>query len=90
MNSKNNPDEDADLLKLGKELIDGKLRLAMQILARKSNESAATVSERVKQEIIESWEEYQQTGNHVTHEEADDWLCSLGQGKEVDIPPCHK
>jgi len=53
-------------------------------------EGVVVIGNDVKQEITESWEEYQQTGNHVTHEEADDWLCSLEQGKEVDVPQCHK
>jgi len=49
--------EEVDLLKLGKELVDGKLRLAMQILARKSDESVESVVGKVKQERAEAFKE---------------------------------
>ena len=37
---------------------------------------------------LEAWQEYQATGKHVTHEDADAWLAQLEAGVEADIPQC--
>ena len=42
-----------------------------------------------KQEAIRAWEEYQQTGLHVTLEEADAWLAKLEAGENAEPPKCH-
>jgi len=36
-----------------------------------------------------AWEAYQQTGLHLTGEEADAWLAKLEAGEDVEIPSCH-
>lgn len=41
------------------------------------------------QDGIRIWDEYQTTGLHVTHDEADAWLAKLEQGHDVDPPACH-
>ncbi|GLS23193.1 hypothetical protein GCM10007874_62130 [Labrys miyagiensis] len=45
--------------------------------------------ERLRQETLAAWEQYQATGLHVTAEEADAWLAKLEAGEDVDPPECH-
>ena len=45
--------------------------------------------EAFKQEAIRAWEQYQQTGLHVTLEEADAWLAKLEAGENAEPPKCH-
>lgn len=45
--------------------------------------------EAFKQDAIRAWNEYQQTGMHLTGEEADAWLAELEAGKDVEPPACH-
>ncbi|EML8490044.1 CopG family ribbon-helix-helix protein [Salmonella enterica subsp. enterica] len=41
------------------------------------------------QEALQAWNGYQQTGLHVTAEQADTWLAELEAGKDVEPPECH-
>ncbi len=45
--------------------------------------------ERFKQDALKAWEEYQETGLHLTHEEVDAWLAKLEAGEDTEPPPCH-
>lgn len=45
--------------------------------------------EAFKQDAIRAWENYQQTGLHVTLEEADAWLAKLEAGEDAEPPKCH-
>lgn len=45
--------------------------------------------EAFKQEALQSWQEYRQTGRHLTAEEAGDWLTTWGTEQESDVPKCH-
>jgi predicted transcriptional regulator len=45
--------------------------------------------EAFRQDGIRAWEEYQATGLHITHDEADVWLAKLEQGQDVEPPACH-
>ncbi|MEI6208275.1 MAG: CopG family ribbon-helix-helix protein [Desulfuromonadales bacterium] len=47
-------------------------------------------AEQFKRETIESWEEYQRDGLHITHKEMIGWLSSWGTPNETECPPCHK
>ena len=38
---------------------------------------------------MQAWQEYQATGKHVTHDEADAWLAKLETGEEAAAPECH-
>ena len=38
---------------------------------------------------MQAWQEYQATGKHVTHDEADAWLAKLEAGEEAAAPECH-
>lgn len=45
--------------------------------------------EAFRQDGIRAWEEYQMTGLHLTHDEADAWLAQLEQGHDLPPPACH-
>ena len=42
-----------------------------------------------RQEGIESWEEYQRTGLHLTNDEAVEWMDAIIRGEKADLPKCH-
>jgi predicted transcriptional regulator len=44
--------------------------------------------EQFRQDALAAWANYQNTGLHVTAEEADDWLAKLEAGKDADPPKC--
>jgi Predicted transcriptional regulator len=43
--------------------------------------------EALRQAGIQAWEAYQDTGLHVTQEEADTWMARLEAGEDVEPPP---
>lgn len=45
--------------------------------------------EAFRQETIQAWEKYQETGLHVNAEEVDSWLASWGTENELPTPVCH-
>jgi predicted transcriptional regulator len=45
--------------------------------------------EQFRQSALAAWADYQQTGRHVTAEEADAWLAKLEAGEDADPPACH-
>jgi predicted transcriptional regulator len=45
--------------------------------------------EAFRQAGLQAWDEYQATGQHVTHDEADAWLAKLEAGGEAAVPECH-
>ena len=45
--------------------------------------------EAFRQAGIRAWNEYQETGLHVTSEAADAWLAKLESGQDVEPPECH-
>jgi predicted transcriptional regulator len=45
--------------------------------------------ERLRQDALAAWAEYQTTGLHVTAKEADAWLAKLAAGKRSVMPKCH-
>jgi predicted transcriptional regulator len=44
--------------------------------------------ERLRTDLIAAWDHYQDTGLHLTADEADAWLARLAAG-ETDDPECH-
>jgi predicted transcriptional regulator len=46
--------------------------------------------ESFKQESLASWTAYQETGQHLTGQEARDWLNTWGTNKETEAPECHE
>ena len=45
--------------------------------------------EAFRQAGLRAWAEYQATGQHVTHDEADAWLAKLEAGEAAVVPECH-
>ena len=45
--------------------------------------------ESMRQDALAAWNDYQTTGLHVTHEEADNWLSKLEAGQAIALPACH-
>ncbi len=42
-------------------------------------------------EAMQSWEEYQQNGLHITHEEMESWFDQIDNGQTEALPcACHK
>lgn len=46
--------------------------------------------EPFRQETINAWQEYQETGLHATADEVGTWLASWGAENELPAPVCHK
>ncbi len=47
-------------------------------------------AEQFRRETIDSWEEYQRDGLHITHNEMTSWLSTWGTPNEMECPTCHK
>jgi predicted transcriptional regulator len=45
--------------------------------------------EAFKQGALNAWETYQESGLHLTFEEADAWLATLEAGEDTPMPKCH-
>ncbi|MBB6142113.1 putative transcriptional regulator [Silvibacterium bohemicum] len=45
--------------------------------------------EQIRQDALAAWAHYQETGLHVTAEEADAWLAKLEAGEDAQPPECH-
>lgn len=46
--------------------------------------------ENNRKEAIASYEEYLETGLHITLDEADNWMATWGTNNEKEMPICHK
>ena len=46
--------------------------------------------EAFRQATLAAWHEHQETGLHVTGDEADSWLAKLAEGQDVEPPQCHR
>lgn len=46
--------------------------------------------EAFRQATLQAWEEYRETGLHVTGEEVTAWLETWGEAGEQAAPACHK
>ena len=46
--------------------------------------------ESFKQEAINSWKSYQETGQHLTRKEVSGWLENWGSDEKNESPQCHK
>ncbi len=46
--------------------------------------------ERLRQDTVQAWEEFQATGLHATAEEVENWLSSWGTEEELPAPECHE
>ena len=46
--------------------------------------------ESFRKDAIRAWEEYQETGLHVTGAEVQEWLETWGTDNKEDAPQCHQ
>jgi predicted transcriptional regulator len=46
--------------------------------------------ERLRQDTLQAWEEFQATGLHATAEAVERWLSSWGTEDELPAPECHE
>lgn len=45
--------------------------------------------ERLRQDALAAWDEFEATGKHVSAEEAEAWLARLEAGEDIDPPLPH-
>jgi predicted transcriptional regulator len=45
--------------------------------------------QKIREDALAAWADYQATGLHVTAEEADAWLARLEAGEDAEPPVCH-
>ncbi len=46
--------------------------------------------EALRQATFAAWQEYQDTGLHLTGDEVDAWMAKLEAGEDVELPACHR
>ncbi|MDA3919775.1 MAG: CopG family ribbon-helix-helix protein [Salinisphaera sp.] len=46
--------------------------------------------EAFKQEALQAWTAYRETGGHLTGQETNDWLTTWGSDDERPAPECHE
>ena len=46
--------------------------------------------EAFRQDAPKAWQEYQETGLHLTGEEVEAWLATWGTDNELPAPACHQ
>ena len=73
------------------QLADTRHRSAHWIMceAIKSYVDREELRESFKQEALDSWRSYQETGQHLTGDEAHGWLNTWGSKDEKETPSCH-
>ncbi|MGJ8518375.1 CopG family ribbon-helix-helix protein [Carnimonas bestiolae] len=80
-----------DLKQRIQHLADSRRRTAHWIMRDAITQYVAREEKResFKQDALKAWDHYQQTGRHLSLEEADAWLEKLEAGEDVEIPECH-
>ncbi|MEL4014002.1 CopG family ribbon-helix-helix protein [Dryocola clanedunensis] len=75
-----------------KKLADVRDRTPHYLMVAAITEYVAREEQResFKQEALDSWREFQETGLHLTGDEVNDWLQSWGSEAEQGSPLCHK
>ena len=46
--------------------------------------------EAFRQATLTAWQEYQDTGLHLTGDEMDAWMAKLEAGEDAQLPACHR
>jgi predicted transcriptional regulator len=83
---------DDDLKSRVQNLADNRQRSAHWLM-REAIEQYVDREERreaFKQDALNAWEDYRETGLHVTSDEVERWLASWGTDDETPPPRCHK
>lgn len=73
-------------------LADAKKRTTQWVMQQAIEQYVKREEERemFRKETLQAWEEYQETGLHVTAEEVTDWLETWGELDEKAAPVCHR
>lgn len=82
----------ADPLKARMRMLAEQRRRPMHWLMREAIEQYVTREEQreaFRQEALDAWNHYRNTGLHVTDAEADAWLAELEAGNDVEPPASH-
>jgi predicted transcriptional regulator len=45
--------------------------------------------EKLREDALAAWTDFEATGMHLTAEEADKWLARIEAGKRAPVPKCH-
>lgn len=82
---------DQDMLDRLKRLADAKGRSTHWMLRQAVSQFVEREEARgaFRAAGLDAWQQYQVTGLHVTHEDADAWLARLQAGEEAAIPRGH-
>lgn len=64
---------------------DGLMREAIEQFVEREE-----ARENFKQEAHAAWEDYKETGLHLTGDELRDWMKTWGTEAETEAPECHK
>lgn len=62
---------------------------AFMLTALENYVSREEKREAWRQEGMRAWEEFQQTGLHLTNQEVIEWMDKIIDGKEEPLPECH-
>jgi len=83
---------DADTKSRVKQLADSRQRTAHWVMneAIKQYLDREEKRDQFRRETIAAWNDYQETGLHITADEAIAWLDTWGTADEIEAPICHK
>ena len=83
---------DDDLKGRIQQLADARQRSAHWIMreAIRDYVEREEARESFKREALASWTAYQETGQHLSGQEARNWLNNWGTDEEAEIPECHE
>lgn len=83
---------DDDLKSRVQQLADTRHRSAHWIMCQAIRDyvEREEARESFKEEALESWTAYQETGQHLSGREAREWLTTWGTDRETELPECHE
>ncbi|MFT4195453.1 CopG family ribbon-helix-helix protein [Ottowia sp.] len=83
---------DDDIKARVKRLADARHRTAHWLMREAITQYVEREEKReaFRQHTLKAWEEFQQTGMHLTGEEVDAWMARLEAGEDAELPACHR
>lgn len=83
---------EADIRKRIQHLAHARDRSAHWIMKQAIGEYVEREEKRevFRQDTLRAWEDYRQTGLHLTAEEMDAWMARLEAGEDAELPECHR
>lgn len=82
---------DADMKERVKRLAESRQRTSHWLMREAIQQYVEREEKResLRQEALDAWREYKETGLHVTGDEVIAWLETWGDDKEMPPPKCH-